>query len=325
MTLLTIRNLGLEIARPGSRVSVLHGVDLTLRAGEILGLVGETGSGKTMTALSILRLLPAGARFTGGSIQLDGLELVGASDADIRHMRGRMVGTIFQQPRAALNPTRPVVEQVADRYCDLLGLGRREAVARADTLLRDVGLPDPATRGRQFPHQLSGGMCQRVMVALAIAAGPRLLLADEPTTGLDVTLQDQILRLIQGLAATERMGVLLITHDLAVVAQVCQRVAVMYAGAVVESGPTAQVLQSPQHPYTAGLVAAVASLEQGARPLTIPGVVPRFQTPPDFCPFVDRCSRAFAPCRLHKPGMTQVGPEQVAACHLYAAPEAAHA
>lgn len=325
MPLLTIRDLGLEIARPGSRVSVLHGVDLTLDEGEILGLVGETGSGKTMTALSILRLLPAGARFTRGAIELDGLDMVRATDAEVRQVRGRVVGTIFQQPRAALNPTRPVVEQVADRLSDLLGQPRRVAVENAFELLRHVGLPDPRSRGRHYPHQLSGGMCQRVMVALAIAAGPRLLLADEPTTGLDVTLQDQILRLIRRLAEEQRMSVLLITHDLAVVAQMCHRVAVMYAGAVVESGPTAQVLQSPRHPYTVGLVTAVASLEQGKRPVTIPGVVPRFRTAPTFCPFVERCPHAFEPCRLHKPPVTLVGPDQRVACHLYPTGEIVHA
>ena len=324
MTLLTIRNLGLEIERTGTRVSVLHGVDLTLDEGEILGLVGETGSGKTLTAMSILRLLPPGARFTGGAIELGGVELLGASDDEIRRARGRLVGTIFQQPRAALNPTRPVVEQVADRLSDLRDLPRRAALENAYELLRHVGLPDPRTRGRQYPHQLSGGMCQRVMVALAIAAGPRLLLADEPTTGLDVTLQDQILRLIRHLAEEQQMAVLLITHDLAVVAQMCRRVAVMYAGAVVETGPTAQVLRAPQHPYTAGLVRAVASLEQGERPVTIPGVVPRFRDAPTFCPFVERCPQAFEQCRLSKPPMTQVGPEQHAACHLYPA-EVAHA
>jgi oligopeptide/dipeptide ABC transporter ATP-binding protein len=321
MPLLTLRDVGLEIARPGSQISVLHGVNLDLDDGEILGLVGETGSGKTLTAMSILRLLPPGARFTRGSILFDGLDVVAAAPQEVRNLRGRAIGTIFQQPRASLNPTRPVVEQVADRFCDLLGQSRAAALENAFTLLRHVGLPDPQSRGRQYPHQLSGGMCQRVMVALAIAAGPRLLLADEPTTGLDVTLQEQILQLIQRLAAEQRMAVLLITHDLAVVSRICRRVAVMYAGAVVECGPTEQVLRSPRHPYAVGLVAAVASLEQGQRPVTIPGVVPRFRHAPGYCPFAPRCEHAFAPCRTQRPPLTALAGHHSVACHLYPAPE----
>ncbi|MEZ4635368.1 MAG: ABC transporter ATP-binding protein [Caldilineaceae bacterium] len=305
-----------EISRPGSHVSVLHGVDLHVDAGEIVGLVGETGSGKTLTAMSILNLLPPGARFTGGQIVFDGVDVCAADNEAIHRLRGRAIGTIFQQPRAALNPTRPAVEQVADRFCDLLGMGRRLALDAAFDLLRRVGIPDPRVRGRQYPHQLSGGMCQRVMVAMAIAAGPRLLLADEPTTGLDVTLQDQILRLITNLSREEGMAVLLITHDLAVVAQTCRRVAVMYAGEVVETGPTDEILNRPKHPYTAGLIEAVAGLEAGRRPAAIPGVVPRFRRPPHFCPFVERCPRAFDRCRVERPTLRAMNGQEVA-CHLY--------
>ena len=321
MSLLSIRDLGLEIQRPGSHISVLHGVNLDVEPGEIVGLVGETGSGKTLTAMSILQLLPAGANFTQGSIRLDGKELIGASQREILAMRGRAVGTIFQQSRAALNPTRPVVEQIADRYRDLLGHSRAEARNAAYALLGRVGIPDPHLRGLQYPHQLSGGMCQRVMVGMAIAAGPRLLLADEPTTGLDVTLQDQILNLIRELAtdqATSRgMAVLLITHDLAVVAQICQRVVVMYAGSVVESGTVEQVLYRPQHPYTQGLVNAVASLEAGERPVSIPGVVPRFRYSPTYCAFVDRCPHAFDRCRHLRPPLVEQNNASAVACHLY--------
>ncbi len=321
MSLLSIRDLGLEIQRPGSHISVLHGVNLDVEQGEIVGLVGETGSGKTLTAMSILQLLPPGATFTQGSIRLDGNELLGAPQRHIQTMRGRTVGTIFQQARAALNPTRPVVEQIADRYRDLLGHNRTDARSAAYQLLERVGIPDPQVRGQQYPHQLSGGMCQRVMVGMAIAAGPRLLLADEPTTGLDVTLQEQILALIRHLATEreteQRMAVLLITHDLAVVAQICQRVVVMYAGSVVESGTTEQVLYHPQHPYTQGLVQAVASLEAGERPVSIAGVVPRFRYSPTYCAFVERCPHAFDRCHHQRPHLLAQEGASAVACHLY--------
>lgn len=316
MTLLAIRDLGLEIRRPGSQLSVLHGVNLEVAAGEIVGLVGETGSGKTLTAMSILQLLPPGARFTRGEIVLDGVNLLAASPREVEQMRGRSVGAIFQQPRAALNPTRPIVEQVADRYRDLLNYNGHDARAAAYALMARVGIPDPKERGRQYPHQWSGGMCQRVMVGMAIAAGPRLLLADEPTTGLDVTLQEQILRLIRQLAAEQNMSVLLITHDLAVVAQTCRRVAVMYAGSVVETGPAAEVLAAPQHPYTQGLVQAVATLERGERPVAIPGVVPRFRQTPGYCAFADRCPQVFDRCRTEAPRLQGLTPARSVACHL---------
>lgn len=317
MTLLSIENLHLEIERTGTRVSVLQGVNLHLESGEIVGLVGETGSGKTLTALSVLRLLPPGARFTAGRIFFDGVDVVTANEEQMRQLRGKAISIVFQQPRAALNPTRPVADQLADRFRDLLHLADGQARQQAIDLLGRVGIPEPRVRGRHYPHQLSGGMCQRVMVAMAIAAGPQLLLADEPTTGLDVTLQDQILRLLAGLAAESQMAVLLITHDLAVVARTCRRMAVMYAGEVVEEGATGTVLNNPQHPYTAGLVQAVASLEAGQRPVAIPGLVPRFARPPVFCPFVERCPRAFDRCRHERPVLRPVGPGRQVACHLF--------
>lgn len=308
---------------------MLHGVTLDIWPGEIVGLVGETGSGKTMTALSILRLLPPGGRLTRGRLLFDGADVLTLAESQVRRLRGREIGTIFQQPRAALNPTRPVLHQVADRLVDLRGLGRNAATRRALELLERVGLPEPGVRGRQFPHQLSGGMCQRVMIAMAVAGEPRLLLADEPTTGLDVTLQLQILRLIADLAhrspSIDRSGApidrggmatLLISHDLAMVAETCSRVAVMYAGEIVEVGPSASVLDDPKHPYTQGLVRAVVSLEEGRRPEAIPGVVPRFHTPPHFCPFVGRCPHAFDLCRRERPALRPVLSQQVA-CHLY--------
>ena len=249
---------------------------------------------------------------------LDGHDLVAAESEEINRIRGRVVGIIFQQARAALNPTRPVLQQIADRYVDLLAVPRGQAEERAQELLGNVGIPEPRVRGKQYPHQLSGGMCQRVMIALAIAAGPRLLLADEPTTGLDVTLQAQIMELLADLVEQNEMGLLLITHDLAVVAQSTQRVYVMYAGEVVESGPTTVVLQRPQHPYTQGLVEAVSSLEAGERPVAIPGLVPRFQRPPGFCPFVSRCPRAVDRCYQERPAMHPLSATHSAACHLVA-------
>lgn len=318
--LLAVENLQLTIRQPGVVLSVLHGVNLTVNRGEVVALVGETGSGKTLTALSTVRLLPPGAQITAGQVRLAGQDLVTATDRQVQQVRGRQIGVIFQQARAALNPTRPVVQQVADRYVDLLGLTRRTALVRAVDLLGQVGLPEPAVRGYHYPHQLSGGMCQRVMIALAIAAGPQLLLADEPTTGLDVTLQAQILKLLTDLVQQQGLAVLLITHDLAVVAQATQRIYVMYAGAVVESGPTSTVLQQPQHPYTQGLVNAVRSLEAGERPVAIPGLVPRFHQPPTNCPFVGRCALAFDRCQEERPTLHASAAGQGVACHLYDTP-----
>ena len=318
MALLDIQDLYLEINHLGRRASVLHGVNLRVDAGEIVGLVGETGSGKTLTALSTLRLLPPGGKLTRGKLLFAGVDLVTATDAQVQALRGRSIGLIFQQARAALNPTRPVLQQLADRFIDLRKLPRKAGLEGAIALLKQVGLPEPEVRGWQYPHQLSGGMCQRVMIALAMAAGPKLLLADEPTTGLDVTLQAQILELLTGLAKQEQLAVLLITHDLAMVAESCHRVAVMYAGEVVEEGLTADVLYRPKHPYTVGLVNAVASLEAGQRPIAIPGMVARFQEPPHFCPFAARCPQAFDRCHQERPILHEIEPTRQVACHLYA-------
>lgn len=316
MSLVEIRDLHLEIDHLSGTAAVLHGVNLSVKRGELLGLVGETGSGKTLTAMSILRLLPAGARLTKGQIIFQGKDLLAAPEAEIRALRGRGIGMVFQQARSALHPTRPVLHQVEDRLIDRVGLKRREARVRALELLTQVGIPDPKVRGMQYPHQLSGGMCQRVMIAAAIAAQPQLLIADEPTTGLDVTLQLQIMQLITDLAAHSGTAVILITHDLALVSETCQSIAVMYAGEVVETGPTREVLSRPEHPYTRGLVRAVTSLEQGERPEAMPGIVPRFSNAPTYCPFADRCPDAIVRCRVERPVARAVGSNRLVACHL---------
>lgn len=316
MSLLSIEDLYVTIAGPSGITAALQGVSLSLEAGEVLGLVGETGSGKTMTAMSILRMFPPGARVVGGRILFGGVDVLAASADELRRLRGGQVGMVFQQPRSSLNPVRAVVHQVADRLVDHLGMGRREATRRALELLERVGIPDPSIRGFQYPHQLSGGMCQRVMVAMAIACNPRLLLADEPTTGLDMTLQLQIVDLIRDLAREKNMAVIFITHDLGVAARVCDRIAVMYAGQLVEDGPVQDVIEQPLHPYAAGLIRALESLEAGDRPQGIPGMVPRFQEPPPFCPFVDRCDAAEERCRRQRPALLPVGPARRVACLL---------
>lgn len=317
MSLLTIEDLYVDIEGRAGTTAVLQGVNLELEPGEILGIVGETGSGKTMTALSVLRLFPPGARVRRGRVLFEGLDVLEAPLEEVRRLRGGRIGMIFQQPRASLNPLRPVVHQIGDRLVDHLGLSRREATKRALGLLEQVGIPDPAIRGFQYPHQLSGGMCQRVMVAMAIACEPRLLLADEPTTGLDMTLQLQIVDLIRDLARASGMAVIFITHDLGVAARLCDRIGVMYAGEIVEYGPTGEVLDRPLHPYAAGLIRAMESLECGERPEAIPGTVPRFREPPAHCPFADRCPVVFERCRQQRPALLPVEASRRVACHLH--------
>lgn len=317
MSLLHIEDLHVEINHLGRTLHVLNGVDLTLQPGEMVGLVGETGSGKTMTIMTILRMLARGARVTRGRIRFGDRDLLAMDPRELQKVRGREIGIVFQHPRASLNPTRRIVDQIADRYQDVLGLSRRAALAEAGELLHRIGIPEPRTRGRAYPHELSGGMCQRVMVGMGIAAGPKLLLADEPTTGLDVTLQLQIMELIRDLARSTGAAVLLITHDVALVSETCERVAVMYGGRVMEEGAVDAVLRRPKHPYTKSLVDAVRSLEEGVRPGAIPGTVPRFTTAPTWCPFADRCAEAVEACRTRRPDVSYPDPDRRLECHLY--------
>ena len=296
MTVLSVEGLSVEFRTRGGTVRALDRVGFTLAAGETLALVGESGSGKSVTAFALLGLLDAAGRVTTGRAVLEGVDLASASPRVMAGIRGRRAAMIFQNPRAALNPIRPIGTQIADVLRRHAGLGRRAAAVQAVAMLRGVGIPDPERRARAYSFELSGGMCQRVVIAIAVAARPALLIADEPTTGLDVTTQATVMDLLERLAAENGMATLLITHDLALAAERATRIAVMHAGHIVEDADTATLLAHPRHPYTRRLLAATPT---GAGVLddlhSIPGHLPdlrRDDLPP--CRYAARCERRVA-------------------------------
>jgi oligopeptide/dipeptide ABC transporter ATP-binding protein len=323
--LLQVRGIKVELPTPAGWIRPVNDVSLRIAAGESLGLVGESGSGKTMMALALMGLLPVGARVSGEAILSDDARmnrrasavggtklaptnspdtsrnsadtnLTGLSERGWRDVRGREIAMVFQEPMTALNPVMRVGAQVAEAVrVHGTGLDAGEVRRRVLDALRRAAVPEPETRAEQFPHQLSGGLRQRAMIAMALAGGPRLLIADEPTTALDVTVQKQILDLLDRLRRELQLGLLFITHDLGVVAQVADRVAVMYAGRIVEEGPAQAVLQAPRHPYTQGLLAASPTLERG-KLMPIPGTVPQLTALPPGCAFEPRCALRVAEC-----------------------------
>ncbi|TWT15405.1 dipeptide/oligopeptide/nickel ABC transporter permease/ATP-binding protein [Reyranella sp. CPCC 100927] len=297
--LLAVSGLTVAAPRPGGgSAELLSDVSFHVMRGETLGLVGESGCGKSMTALAVMGLLPPAVSIAAGSIRLAGTELAGLDDDAMRQVRGRRVGMVFQEPMAALSPVHTVGRQISDAVRAHTGLGRRQALARAAELLALVGVPDPHRRLQDYPHQFSGGMAQRVVIAGALACEPELLIADEPTTALDVTIQAQVLDLLMDLRQRLSMSVLLITHDLGVVADACDRLAVMYGGEVVETGNVEATFSHPRHPYTAALLAAMPRGEGvGSRLATIPGRVPPAWAWPQGCRFHPRCAHAVAACR----------------------------
>jgi peptide/nickel transport system ATP-binding protein len=335
MALLEIRDLHLHMRSYEGDAHVLNGIDLSLERGQVRGLVGETGCGKSLTGLSISRLVASPpARYSSGAIRFDGRDLMTVSDAEMRRLRGRRIGMIFQDPTTNLNPAFRVGEQMIDVALhagrldpavlgvatDATGKERRAAAHRlAIDMLDRVGIRDAATRIVDYPHQFSGGMRQRVLIAMALIGRPDVLVADEPTTALDVTVQAQILRLIRDLVAEFNLAVLLITHNLGVVAQSCSHVSVMYAGNIVEDGPVAAVFKSPQHPYTQALLEAVprAGLVRGQLKGLV-GTVPSLLTPPVGCRFAPRCAQAIAACRVERPALLPVGSDHTAACIVVA-------
>jgi oligopeptide/dipeptide ABC transporter ATP-binding protein len=305
-------------AAGGRRVPVVDGVDLAVARGEVLALVGESGCGKSLTALSIVRLVPKPGRVEAGRVLLSGRALEGLGPDGWRRVRGGEIGMIFQEPTTSLNPVQTVGAQVIEAVRLHGRVSRAEARERARALFAQVGIPDPATRLDAYPHQLSGGLKQRAMIAMALAARPRLLIADEPTTALDVTIQAQILDLLRQLGRELGMAVLLITHDLGVVNELADRVAVMYAGRVVEQGTRAEVLSAPRHPYTEGLLRSLPGrAPRGARLAEIPGAVPPPEAWPAGCRFAPRCPRAFAACR-DAPGWMPLSPTNAVRCHSVA-------
>jgi peptide/nickel transport system ATP-binding protein len=300
---LEIRNLSTHIKLPTGVVRAVGNVDLHIEQGETVGLVGESGCGKTMTGLSVMGLLPPGGAIVGGSIRLDGRELVGLPDQELRKIRGNEVAMIFQDPLTSLDPTKTLGYQVAEPVRLHRRASKQEALERATEVLELVGLPQPRERLRDYPHQLSGGLRQRVMIAMALACEPKLLIADEPTTALDVTIQAQILTLLDDLKSRLGMAMLLITHDMGVIAGHTDRVNVMYAGRLVETADTATVFSRMRHPYTQALLASIPRLEQDAarRLANIPGLPPDLSDPPPGCRFAPRCGRATDRCREDEP------------------------
>ena len=304
-------------------VQAVDGVSLTVNRGEVLGIVGESGCGKSVTSLSIMGLVPKPGEVVSGEILFDGTELQELSDDQIRKVRGDQISMIFQQPSSALNPVQKVGTQIAEMYKLHRNYSKEEREEKVLEMLASVGIPDPKSRANAYPHELSGGMAQRVMIAMALACEPELLIADEPTTALDVTIQAQILDLIRGLQQDMDTAVILITHDLGVVAEMADRVAVMYAGEIVELTDVRTIFKDPKHPYTKGLIASIPTLGHLVDELeTIPGVVPHLIDPAPGCRFADRCTARIENnlqiCTETQPELLPVAPAHEVRCWLYA-------
>jgi peptide/nickel transport system ATP-binding protein len=315
MALLEVKDLTIVLQTQRGPARAVRDVGFTLERGQTLGLVGESGCGKSITVMALMGLLPENAQVTG-SIRFDGQELVGMPEAALCALRGDRIGMVFQEPMTALNPVHTIGRQVAEPLRLHRGLGAAQARQQALALLDRVGIPDAARRFEAYPHQFSGGQRQRITIAMALACGPDLLIADEPTTALDVTIQQQILDLIRELVAERGMALILISHDLGVVAQNVREMLVMYGGSVVESGPTRSVFANRTHPYTRGLFGARPRLgaARGGRLATIPGTVPELVDLPPGCPFAGRCRFTIGECHVTPPPPSDVGPGQQARC-----------
>jgi peptide/nickel transport system ATP-binding protein/oligopeptide transport system ATP-binding protein len=320
--LLEIQNLKTVFSTERGVIRAVDGVSLTLGAGETLGVVGESGCGKTMLALSIMRLIPANGQIAGGRVLFNGQDLLTLPEETMREKRGRDIAMIFQEPMTSLNPVLPIGEQIAEAIRLHQHVPDREAQALSVKLLGEVGIPEPERRVKDYPHQLSGGMRQRVMIAMAMSCRPRLLLADEPTTALDVTIQAQILNLISGLKEKNNMAVILITHDLGVVVEAAQKVAVMYAGKIVETAEVEKLFARPLHPYTRGLIESrpsgcVDAQSAGEAYLkTIPGAVPSLYALPSGCRFSERCALVEEACRVREPELMEIEEGHFVACFI---------
>jgi len=320
--LLQIQDLNTYFETDEGLVKAVNGIDFNIGRGETLGLVGESGCGKSVSALSIMRLIPQPpGRIVKGRIFFDGHDLVKLTEAEMRRIRGNAISMIFQEPMTSLNPVHRVGAQIAEAIKLHQNTDQAEARRRAVEMLAKVGIPDPQRRAREYPFQLSGGMRQRVMIAIALSCNPKLIIADEPSTALDVTIQAQILDLMKELQKDFRASILLITHDLGVVAELVDRVAVMYAGRIVETADVAPLFAVPKHPYTQGLIASVPRLD---RPVpadkllkTIPGVVPSLLDLPPGCGFQNRCDRVFERCRSQEPPLIDLGSNHWVRCWLH--------
>jgi peptide/nickel transport system ATP-binding protein len=311
---LEVDDLHVEFVGGGRSVNAVNGVSFTLNAGETLGIVGESGCGKTAVLRSVIGLHQLRTTRYRGSIRYSGEELLGSGDAVLRRTRGAEIAMIFQDPMSYLNPVLTVAEQIGETLRQHTSMGRRDRAARALELLRLAGINAPEHRLGQYPHQLSGGMRQRVLIAIALACEPRVLLADEPTTALDVTIQDQILRLLADLRRRLGMSMVIVSHDLGVIAQTCDRVLVMYGGQVVELAPVAELLRSPRHPYTAGLVRCLPGSAPGRFLHAIPGMPPRLTAAPVTCTFKARCELAKPECETWSTSLLDVGTRRASRC-----------
>jgi peptide/nickel transport system ATP-binding protein len=315
---LSVRNLRVEFASRRGALRAIDGVSFDIAKGEVLGVVGESGAGKSVTGLAAIGLIDPPGRIAGGEILLSGLRIDNLRPEAMRRIRGKRIAMIFQDPLTSLNPLYRIGDQLVETIRTHLNMNETQARKRAVDLLAEVGIPAPDKRVDAYPHEFSGGMRQRVVIALAIAAEPELIIADEPTTALDVSVQAQIIALIKRLGRDHGTAVMLVTHDMGVIAETSDRVAVMYSGRIAEIGPVRDVVQNPLHPYAKGLMGAIPTLTGDAsqRLVQIPGSMPRLSAIPQGCAFNPRCSFAFDRCRIERPEPIAVGAQQVA-CHLY--------
>jgi len=314
--LLDVRHLRVEFPTRRGTLLALDDISLTISAGEILGVVGESGAGKSLTGAAIIGLLDPPGRIAAGEIRLAGRRIDNLPYEQMRRVRGREIGAVFQDPLTSLNPLYTVGQQLVETITTHLDLSAAQARRRAVELLASTGIPAPEARVDHYPHQFSGGMRQRVVIALALAAEPKLIVADEPTTALDVSIQAQIIALLKKVCREQGAAVMLVTHDMGVIAEACDRVAVMYAGRVAEIGPVADVIHRPAHPYTAGLMGAIPAMDADReRLLQIDGAMPRLTAMPPGCAFHPRCGRATDRCRVDRPELAAVGQTQAACWH----------
>jgi len=317
--ILDVEKLRVEFPTRRGTLVALDSISFHIKPGEVLGVVGESGAGKSITGLAVIGLLEPPGRIAGGEVRLEGRRIDHLPPEEMRRIRGRRIGMIFQDPLTSLNPLYTIGRQLEETILTHLELSQKDSRVKALSLLREVGIPAPEARYDAYPHQFSGGMRQRVVIALAIAADPSLLIADEPTTALDVSIQAQIIALLKRMARDRGTAVMLITHDMGVIAETADRVAVMYAGRVVEVGPVRDVIHAPQHPYTAGLMASIPKISaQRTRLLQIEGSMPRLNAIPPGCAFNPRCAKRLARCAAERPELVAAGSSR-AACWLHAA------
>ena len=318
MPLLEVEDLRVEFPTRRGVLVAVDKISFSIGEGEVLGVVGESGAGKSLTGMSIIGLLEPPGRIAGGSIRLAGRRIDNLGPEAMRRVRGKQIGAVFQDPLTSLNPLYTIGRQLTETIATHLDPGERAARARALELLSEVGIPAPERRIDSYPHEFSGGMRQRVVIALALAANPRLLIADEPTTALDVSIQAQIIALLKRLCREHGTAVMLVTHDMGVIAETADRVAVMYAGRIAEIGPVRDVIQAPRHPYTEGLMGSIPTMaERRGRLVQIEGAMPRLTEIPPGCAFGPRCPKVFARCRRERPELAAAGGATRAACWLY--------